>query len=130
MIITYYLFVSHGRMMANNVGVFTCGKTEKITRFRMLEILAILQVPTTGRWQMTFAPHGSLPKPCHFFRFSVNYFLIIIIIIIVDYVFFKIFDSSCMTLKHICCIHWHLHLFPLFLRVPAICITLDTLTFA
>ena len=127
MLITYYLFVSHGRMMANNVGVFTCGKTEKNARFHMLEILEISQVPTAGRWQMTFA--FSLLKPCNFFRFPVHYFLIIIY----NYCslcFFKIFDSSCVTLKHICCIHWYLHLFPLFLCVPAICISLHTLTLA
>ena len=41
----------------------TCGKTEKNARVCMLEILEISQVPTAGRWQMTFAPHGGNPQP-------------------------------------------------------------------
>ena len=45
----------------------------------MLAFFEISQVPTDGRWQMTFAPHGSLLKPCIFFRFSANYFFITIL---------------------------------------------------
>ena len=37
-----------------------CGKTGKNAGVGMLADFEILQVPTAGRWQMTFAPHGSL----------------------------------------------------------------------
>ena len=47
----------------------------------MLADFEISQVPTAGRWQMTFAPHGSLLKACIFFRFSANYFLFILLIL-------------------------------------------------
>ena len=60
---------------------YICGKTKKNAGVGMLADFEISQVPTAGRWQMTFAPHVSLLKPCNFFRFSANYFLFILLIL-------------------------------------------------
>ena len=82
------------KLFVFNLHFFICGKTEKNAGVGMLAYFEISQVPTAGRWQMTFAPHGSLLKPCIFFRFSANYFLFILLILYLR--FYKCKSDRCV----------------------------------